>query len=481
MRISVDRRVSALALLSGSVVAVASMAAGAAPTFTVGANFTGSTLGLQSGFIPPDTNGAVGPGHVVELINGRFRVYDKNNPPPGGPAFVQSKTFQNFWIDAGVTPTGNAFDPRVLFDRASNRWYAVGADNGGAANNYLLAVSDTSDPTGHWTGRKIDSDTDNSHWLDFPMLGINNNSVTLSGNAFSIPAGGSTKTNVLVLNKANLLAGSVTGTHFQDIDPNGTGFTPQPIVSLDNSSTRLMLSDYNKPAGFIKVTEITGATAETAGLDTVNGFVAVTARASSPTADQPGPKNNFDTGGTRFSGSVVQIGNSVWGVHNAVNVGGNSALEWYELDATTFAIKQSGLVTGAVISATTDIARGSISVNSFGDVVIGFSISNNETLFGSAGFVVGETIAGVTTFTDPQIYKMGVADYQRLDGSGRNRWGDYSATTFDPLNERSFWTVQEFVSATDIWSVQWAQINIPTPGAGVLVLAGVVAMGRRRR
>src|SRR5512143_1806001 len=43
----------------------------------IGVNFRGSQRGVDSGFIPPDTMGAVGPDYVVELINGRFDVYDK--------------------------------------------------------------------------------------------------------------------------------------------------------------------------------------------------------------------------------------------------------------------------------------------------------------------------------------------------------------------------------------------------------------------
>ncbi|HID22003.1 MAG TPA: hypothetical protein EYP14_06335, partial [Planctomycetaceae bacterium] len=46
-----------------------------APSLT-GLNFTGSTLS-EAGFTPPDTMGAVGPNHIVELLNGRYAVYDK--------------------------------------------------------------------------------------------------------------------------------------------------------------------------------------------------------------------------------------------------------------------------------------------------------------------------------------------------------------------------------------------------------------------
>ncbi len=41
-------------------------------------SFTGSSL-LTSGFIPPDTMGAVGPDQFVELFNGQYSVYRKTD------------------------------------------------------------------------------------------------------------------------------------------------------------------------------------------------------------------------------------------------------------------------------------------------------------------------------------------------------------------------------------------------------------------
>ena len=68
--------------------------------FTIGTNFTGSSVG-QSGFIPPDTMGAVGPGHIVELINGRYAVYQKDG------TYVSGQSLNSFWTDAGVTYAGD--------------------------------------------------------------------------------------------------------------------------------------------------------------------------------------------------------------------------------------------------------------------------------------------------------------------------------------------------------------------------------------
>ena len=76
--------------------------------------------------------------------------------------------------DGGITPAGDfSFDLRILYDKHSGRFFATAVDNHGNPNNLLFVVSKTSDPNDGWRGFKIDSDTDNEQWADFPMLGIN--------------------------------------------------------------------------------------------------------------------------------------------------------------------------------------------------------------------------------------------------------------------------------------------------------------------
>ncbi len=455
--------------------------------FTIGTNFSDSTI-LDSGFIPPDTMGAVGPDHAVVLINGRYAVYDKSG------AFVSGSSLDSFWTSSGVTPSGSfSFDPRINYDAASGRWFAASVDNGGAANNYLVAVSNTSDPTAGWTGFKIDSDTNNSDWADFPMMGITATTVTLAANMFPVGGGPATTTNVLVIPKSDLLGAVPTvanATLFQDIPAGSTGFAMQPVVDLTGGGLpQTLLSSYNKGTGTLKTSQIAG-TPFAPTLVTAGGFIGVTPRSGPPTIDQSGPKANINAGDTRFSGNVIQqhtpgrVNDSLWAVHS-VDVGGLAAIEWYEIDAVTGAVLQSGIISDPSLGFNFP----SIAVNADGDVVIGFSGASPST-FMSTYVVVGKTTAGVTSFSPVTLTKAGLADYQRLDGSGRNRWGDYSATVLDPSDSKSFWTFQEFAAAgTNIWQIQVTQILIPTappafPEPGTLVMAGIgivgMAFARRR-
>lgn len=446
------------AVFSLMLVAIASFPSFSWGAPTVGRNFAGDTIN-QSNFIPPDTMGAVGPNHIVELINGRYSAYNKTTG-----ANVQTSTLNAFWTAAGAAPTSNSFDPRVLYDPFSSRWYACAVDNGGAANNFLVAVSTTDDPTGTWAGFKIDSDTNNGEWADYPTLGINNDVVVITANMFTI--GGSFHSiTVLVLPKAGLTAVTPTvaaRTLFENVSANNLGFTVQPAVDMDNGSLPLpMFATFNKASGTMMVSSI-GGTALAPTI--VNGtIVNVTARGAPPTLDQPGAKQNVDSGDSRLNGNVFlqqitgRASKTLWAAH-AVNIGGRSGIEWYEINPTTATVIQSGTLSDGTMA----YIYPTIAVNDSGDVVIGCSGGSPSTFVGAYAFT-GSTTAGSTTLaTTPLLLQAGASDYAVTFGGSRNRWGDYSATMVDPSDQTRFWCVQEYVSATDIWAIRMTEIIFTT-------------------
>ena len=445
-----------------------------------GTNFTGSTIN-QSGFIPPDTMGAVGPDHVVELINGAYAVYNKTDG-----SMITRVSLDTFWTNAGVPLDGSAnpnfrFDPRIVYDAHSQRWFAAAVDNPRQVNNFVVAVSNSANPMDGWAGFAIDADTADTRWADFPMLGLNAEGVYLSANMFDLPGGQneSTAKTIVVIPKASLLDStpSVAGfTRFEVVSGSDAGFSVQPVFDYTNAPMpHTLLSVYNIGAGVLKATAVQGPISAPLLDFTIPG-IAVTPRSTAPSADQPGTKANINSGDTRFSGNVIRQSDSLWAVHTVNDTTtGNAALQWYEIDASTHTLVQQGLIADSEL----DLYYPSIAVNEFGDVVIGFS-GSSETEFVSAFAVVGRTDQGTTTFGELMLLQAGLADYQRLDGSGRNRWGDYSATVLDPSDPYSFWTFQEFVSAEDVWAIQVTQILIPEPAAGVALLPTLLLLRRRR-
>ena len=170
-------------------------------TVFIGTNFTGTTI-AQSGFIPPDTMGAVGPNHIVELINGRYAIYDRAG------TFQSATSLDSFWSNAGVGFNSFTFDPRLIYDPSSSRWYAAAVDNPGSANNILLAVSNNSDPTSGWSGFAVDSDAADTRWADFPMLGLTGDRVTVTANMFGISGATTANVSVYSVAKNDLIAGT---------------------------------------------------------------------------------------------------------------------------------------------------------------------------------------------------------------------------------------------------------------------------------
>ncbi len=437
---------------------------------SIGQNFTSSTF-FDSGRNPPDTMGSVGPDHIVELINGRYSVYRKSDGLQ-----LKTSSLNDFWTNTGITPTGRfAFDPRVLYDPFSQRWFATAVDNPGGDNNFLVAVSNSSDPTGDWTGFGMDTDSLNQRWADFPTLGFDSEGVYISASMFPIFDFGdsSLKTTIIALPKADLLVAQPTvnnATIFESLSLDTTGFTVQPIVNLDNTGIPVsLLSAFDTTAGLFKRMNITG-TIQSPILDISGELIPVTPFGSPFGALQPNPGALLDAGDNRFSSNLILKNGSIWGVQTVST--DRSAIRWFEIDQNTNQLLQEGLIADSKL----DFYFGSIAVNEFNNIAIGFSASG-ESQFASSYAVLGETQSGVTTFGKPLLLKAGADNY--FGG----RWGDYSATVLDPTDPFSFWTFQEWAMGEDVWATQITQLkvvddfaSVPEPNS-VLGILGLGVVG----
>jgi hypothetical protein len=423
-------------------------------SLSIGTNFTAADYS-QSLFIPPDTQGAAGPTQLVETINGAVSVYSKT-----GTRISQTSlnSFFNTALAAGGggTVTNYAFDPRIIYDEQSQRFFVSGDNNVQAANSFIIAVSNSSDATAGWKALKVSSDPTNTRWMDYPTLGLNHDGVYLGGTMFPISGSGATTalTDILVIPKADLVSGvGVThATLFANLDPNTTGFSVQPLVDLNSGQGQpeLLLSDYNTPSGVAKLSEITGTvtapvlnTSPTLG-DQGGGFLTIPAQPVPIGAPQLGDSNTIDTGDTRFSAHVIEQGTNIWAVQGVSlnNGSGPDAIEWYRISVSTGAVVEDGTISFSSLY----YYYPSIAVNESGDVVIGFSGSSSSTYVGAYA-VTGTFNGTTTTLGSPQLLKAGTGPYFIQDNSsGRNRWGDYSAVVLDPNDHQTFWAVQEWAS-----------------------------------
>jgi hypothetical protein len=112
----------------------------------------------------------------------------------------------------------------------------------------------------------------------------------------------------------------------------------------------------------------------------------------------------------------------------------------------------------------------SIAANAANDALIGFSRSS-PSLFVEAVWAsrFAADLAGTMT-SGPTVLKLGEDSYEKTFTGPDVRWGDYSATCVDPVDDTTFWTIQEYAETDvggtpndDRWGTWWGTTGtIPT-------------------
>ena len=429
----------------------------------LGQNFTASTLFSDSNLVPPDSNGAVGPNHFVEFINGRFSVYDK-----ASGSLVQTMTDTAFWTGIGVNLTGlGVSDPRVIYDPLSGRWFASQIDLNTANpvnNRFLLAVSASADPTGQWNSVAFQADPA-GNFADFPRLGLDAKGVYLTGNMFNRRG---TFVGVLITSipKADLLLSTPTATNRTTsgvLSETSLGFAPQPVVNFsptnDAENVLAVPTDGTAMSGGNFIPQTSLLTFQVLGADTPSATFSASTHIPVPSylvnlnPPQPDGQITLDNGDARIGSYVFQVGDSIYATHG-VQVGPRSAVRWYRLSATNHVLLESGTISDTDLH----LFYPSIAASTNGLVVIGFNGCSSNT-FVSSYAVAGETINGTTVFGDKVLLQAGLGNYEQ-PANGDNRWGDYSTTTVDADNPNHFWTIQEYASAGNTWSTQVTELIV---------------------
>jgi hypothetical protein len=128
---------------------------------------------------PPDPNAAVGAGDIVEVVNDQFRVTNRL----GAVLCNGSITLQK--LLGGISD--DLTDPRVQFDDVNRRFslsVTVEPPPGASATPAIfVAASETADPCGQWFVFRLTFSGDDfptGTFLDFPMLGQDQNALLLS-------------------------------------------------------------------------------------------------------------------------------------------------------------------------------------------------------------------------------------------------------------------------------------------------------------
>ena len=394
--------------------------------------------------IPPDTMGAVGPNHLVSLLNSDFGVFDKTTG-----AVLQKIPLQSFWGSLGTKagqPAHFPFDTKVLYDTSSDRFVAVTLGGLSAPGSWvMIAVSSTSNPLDPWDKWAIDADLDDNaiqtnNSADYPGLGVDQFNIYVTANMFdNTDAGQYGK--VWVIPKTQLLTNpGSTIAWFEFHGPFLSGFSRQPAHTFGTAPAEYLVSEGSSTQ--LLLTRIDN----TSGTPVMHPPASVLiAQYSSPDpfpgAPQLGIGNTIDTSDTRVLNVVYRNG-SVWAIHHVVGPSGKVEVAWYRINPGTGTVESQGRVN--------DPNRWyyypSIAVNKDNVAAIGFSGSSTT-----------EYVGGYYTFIPPSsgtaepvaLLNAGEAPYSKTFGGSENRWGDFSATMIDPTDDTSFWTLQEYAMTHD--------------------------------
>jgi uncharacterized protein (TIGR03437 family) len=435
--------------------------------------------GLLDNFtaIPPDTEGAVGPNDVVTMLNTQVLIQSRAGAARQGFPI----SLNGFW-----SPLGNfsdTFDPHILYDAAKDRWLASSAVNGQsntASSAILVGVSQTGDPGGQWNMWMVNVGTPGGNWGDYPELGFNGSWVVVSVNIFS-HAGSYVQTQLYVFDKADLYAnGTGASTVFPQNrrDPNFQIGEFTPVLDAGNSTDTLYLMQtfagdvgYNDGVGTIRISKLTAPLGvnsfSVVGETTVNQPWSDSAPNDADFEPQLGSSTKIAGGDSRLLNCTMQ-GGTIWCAQNAFlpyPAPTRSAAQWFQIDPASLKVLQFGRVDDPAGTYFYDYPT--IAVNSAGDALLGYSrFSAND--YPSAAFSFRTSGDPAGTMQQDVIYKRGEAAYVNIGArSGSNRWGDYSATQVDPVDNLSFWTIQEYASTptgrqSGMFGTWWAEVPAPS-------------------
>lgn len=418
------------------------------------------------GVAPPDPVGDVGPDHYVAMSNLSFAVYDKTGGLLLGPA-ANNTLWAGF---GGDCETDNDGDPVVLYDQLADRWLLSQFTASGPTFFNCVALSTSPDPTGSYFRWAFST---GSNFPDYPKYAMWPNAYFISTRELGAGIG------AYAVNRAQMLAGNPSpqvisflltaagaggmfnigdGVLPADLD----GFTPPPA---DNPHYWLGSMDDGGPYGapqdalnvwHFNVDFATPANSTMTLEDTLPIAPYDTIFPCSPSSrnciPQPDTTNKIDILSYRQR-PMWRLAYRNFGDHASMvtnqSVEAGSAIagiRWWEVRVTggVTSLFQEGTYAPGLSDG---IHRwmGSIAMDSAGNMGLAYSASDETSTYPSVWYTGRLS-------SDP-VGMMPQGEQAIVDGTGSQtggggRWGDYTSTNVDPVDDCIFWHVNEWVPTT---------------------------------
>jgi hypothetical protein len=467
----------------------------------LGTSFEGPGTGL-AGFsltgAPPDTTMAVGPNHIVAWVNSQYAIFNKTGTVLLGP--VNGNTL--FTGVGGNCETTNRGDPILQYDRLADRWFlSQFAFSAGTTAPYLqcIAVSTTNNPTGTYFRYSITfGSVSPDGFNDYGKLGVWNDAYYTAYNIFGgSPAGANTGVSLCASDRTKMLAGLAATTICAPTAFYGGGasFLPADLDGADlptdltrggvfmrystTNNLRMLRLKPNFTAGTVTLTDGYGG-ASGVVINFPTGALTLACNGTGGTCvAQPGTANTLDTLGGRLMYRLAyrnRGGVDSLLVNIATDPDGagtrSSAIRWFEIrnplnnPADPVTGKRPFLYQNATYDpgAASDRWMGSVAMNKYGDVMLGYSIANAGTALKPSIALAGRSQCDTLNTLQAEA----VAHTGTGSQTGTlTRWGDYSTMQVDPSDDETFWFTTQYLAAdgTFNWRTRIVSAKFPTTTA----------------
>ena len=422
---------------------------------------------------PPDTNGAVGPNHYVQVVNSGIAIWNKSGTVAASSAKINTLFTGYVGTNAGnACATNNDGDPVVVYDPMADRWLITqfSLPNANSGPNFqCVAVSKTADPTG-------------AYWLyDYQYAGLNDygkfgvwpDAYYATFNMFNLSGGGDA--DVCAYDRVSMLQGrpaaqqcfQQTGGVFGLLPVSMDGKVKPPrgepgfIASLGNTVNDAVdlwkfHVDWVTPAN----TTLDGPTTlpVAAFAQLCNGGACVS---------QPSPGNKLASLADR---PMFRLSYRNFGTHesllmnHAVSTSGGGGVRWYEIrspNATPVVFQQGTYSPNDasfrwMASIAQDQAQG---------MALGFTISSTTRMPSMAwtGRIASDATGVMGQGETVVDNGTGVETGKFSNNQLATRWGDYSNMTVDPVDDCTFWYTSEIYHVTGpipkTWDTQIASFK----------------------
>lgn len=462
-----DRAASRLLASSASMIDLAAGGTQAAQKRRVSvlASFAGQS---DPNGTPPDTTGAVGLTRYVQLVNRRFAIYTK-----AGGLLSAGTLNQLAGFGAGV----NSFDPQIIWDPTTNRfYYAMDSIVSSTDNRLAFGFSKSASPnsSADWCKYFINSGVE---FPDFPKLGDSQHFILIGVNQYNPnfirsdlytatkPANGTITTCPSFASLNSRVFRNLT-------DPAGNRvFSPTPANSIDTFAFGYVIArNLSVPSNKIWNIPITRNAATGLPQKLVTRTITLPANYTvPPSARQPTLTQVLDTSDTRLTQAVMARNPlranalSLWTQQTVAN-GAFSKVRVYEVDPS-FAVpivrrvqdiaSSTAFLFNAAVSPDRRVDGGLLAFG--GSAVVGYSVTSTVI---NPRIVTGSSLnGGAFTFATVKNSTGPYRDFSCAGAGQRCRWGDYAGATPDPRDSQArnvVWLTNQYASgSTSTASANW--------------------------